>query len=120
MGGFIDLVGADISCKMLAKAEKKGCYSELHKADLSQSLPFDVASFDGLLCVGTTTYLNPSSLRDWLRVLKPGGKLVMTNKTAGWPLWEPVQATLLQEGLMEIVWLSEPMHYLPSLQVDFK
>ena len=65
--------------------------TSLEKADLSQPLALPAASFDAVLCVGTTTYLEPAVLRDWLRLVRVGGLVGFTHKSAVWPLWEPMQ-----------------------------
>mmetsp|Transcript_104962 Transcript_104962/g.203160 ORF Transcript_104962/g.203160 Transcript_104962/m.203160 type:complete len:480 (+) Transcript_104962:60-1499(+) len=118
--GYLGVTGADISAGMLARAETRGCYQKLHKADLLQPLPFSDGSFDAVLCVGTTTYLQPFVLRDWLRVLRPGGALVFSHKTAVWATWEPQQIALVTCGAMALSWISEPLHYLPSLKDEAK
>ena len=46
---------------MLEKAEARGCYEALHKADLLKRLPFADCTFGALVCVGTTTYLEPTA-----------------------------------------------------------
>uniref|UniRef100_A0A7S4SJ91 Methyltransferase type 11 domain-containing protein n=1 Tax=Alexandrium monilatum TaxID=311494 RepID=A0A7S4SJ91_9DINO len=118
--GFECVVGADISSEMLAKAKLRRCYREVHRSDLSQKLPFEDDVFDVILCVGTTTYLEPAVLVDWLRVVRPGGALILTHKTSVWKVWEPDQELLVRAGAMTQAWVSEPMHYLPSLRNDAK
>ena len=49
--------------------------------DGSKSLRFSEATFDGLICVDAVNHLpsRESVFADWLRVLKPGGRLVFTD-----------------------------------------
>ena len=46
------------------------------EADAGAALPFEDASFDALVCVDATNHLpdRAAVLREWRRVLKPGGK----------------------------------------------
>jgi len=118
--GYSCITGADISANMLGKAKDRQCYSMLEKCDLLQPLPFDANSFDCLLCVGTTTYLKPDVLQDWLRVVQTGGTIVFTHKSLVWSSWEPAQCTLEETGLWKQLWCSEPLHYLPSLPEEAK
>ena len=85
------------------------------KADLSAgALPFDDATFDAVVCVGTSTYLAPAALDEWLRVVRPGGLIGVTHKTAVWPLWEPRQEELCRSGRWREASLSPPLPYLPG------
>ncbi len=51
------------------------------QADAALSLPFDDGSFDALLCVDAINHLphRDAVLRDWARVLRPGGRLLFTD-----------------------------------------
>jgi len=50
-------------------------------ADAAAALPFEDASFDAILCVDAINHLanRPSVLRDWVRALRPGGRLGFTD-----------------------------------------
>ena len=90
-------------------------YKFLVKADLTKRLDmFADGSFDALVCIGTTTYLDPSVLDDWIRVVKVGGLIGFTHKSAVWPRWEARQAELVQASRWVAVSRSQPLAYLPG------
>ena len=97
------------------QARARGCYAELRKADLSRPLPLADASSDALVCVGTTTYLEPAALDEWLRVVRPGGLLAFTHKSACIAAWEARQQQLVDAGSWAAVWRSDGLPYLPVL-----
>ncbi len=74
--GYRDLVAADLSHRMLVRAEAKGVYREHHKADLTKPLGFPDASFDALLSIGTSGYLQGLVFAEFARVVRPGGHIV--------------------------------------------
>jgi SAM-dependent methyltransferase len=49
--------------------------------DANQPLPFPPASFDAIVCIDAINHLadRPATLRDWFRLLKPGGRLLYTD-----------------------------------------
>jgi len=51
------------------------------QVDAAQRLPFSDASFDSLICIDAINHLpnRPAVMREWARVLKPGGVLVFTD-----------------------------------------
>jgi len=116
--GFRDIVGVDISQSMLNIAESKGCYNSIKKADLLKPMPFDANHFDVLVTAGVTTYLEPSALEFWLKIMKPGGILCIVHKAAVWPKWQDQQDKFVASKVWEKVWINEePVPYLPSLNV---
>ena len=70
--GFVNIIGTDISQKMVQLAAKKNIYKEVFQADLMQPLQLDSKSFDALTCVGVTTYLEPRVIPEWCRVVAKG------------------------------------------------
>jgi SAM-dependent methyltransferase len=49
------------------------------------NLPFEDASFDGLFCYGVFMFLDrEAALKEFNRVLKPGGKLYICTNSRGW------------------------------------
>ena len=99
---------------MLEKAKGRNCYHILNKADLLQDLLLPKNSFDYLLCVGTTTYLEPKCLEYWLKVVKPQGYILFTHKTKIWPKWEPIQTKFQNDQKWKHIWTSKDLFYLPS------
>ncbi|KAI0123566.1 S-adenosyl-L-methionine-dependent methyltransferase [Xylariales sp. AK1849] len=79
--------GLDLSPGMLEFARKTGVYGTLKPADLSQPLVnISEASYDVIVCVGTLTHghVGPAALREFTRVLSPGGIVVATVLTTIW------------------------------------
>jgi predicted TPR repeat methyltransferase len=78
--GFDFVDGCDFSPGMLAKAEQSGHYRRLFATNLNQP-PMDAedASYDAATCVGVFSFghVSPDALDDILRVVKPGGALVI-------------------------------------------
>ena len=72
--------GIDPSPAMLAKAGQQAPMAALHRGTAS-ALPWTDAAFDGVLCecVLSLTEDMPSSLREMRRVLKPQGRLLLTD-----------------------------------------
>jgi SAM-dependent methyltransferase len=81
------VVGIDIQAEGVAaaraEAERVGltAHATFEQHDASQPLPFPDASFDAVLCIDAINHLpdRPAALREWRRVLKPGGRLVFTD-----------------------------------------
>lgn len=81
------VVGVDIHEKGVATANDAaaaaglGERAEFHAVDASARLPFDDASFDAALCIDAINHLPDrlGTLREWARVLRPGGRLVFTD-----------------------------------------
>jgi predicted TPR repeat methyltransferase len=81
--GFQHLTGIDISQDSLDVAVKTGAYERLLPVNLQQfPLPFDSDAFAGLLCVGVLTYVPDAVgiLREFCRVVQPGGAVVFTHR----------------------------------------
>jgi ubiquinone/menaquinone biosynthesis C-methylase UbiE len=80
------LIGIDVDAQMLkaaaAAAERRGLHVELREAN-SVGLPLPSGSVDLLLCHQTFHHLvdQESSLREFRRVLKPGGLLLFAEST---------------------------------------
>ncbi|HSH43903.1 MAG TPA: class I SAM-dependent methyltransferase [Arenicellales bacterium] len=117
--GFSVIDGIDVSQRSLDVAAKRGIYRSLEQVDM-QKLPLQIgdAAYDGLICVGVMTYLpeGPATLREFCRILRSGGALVLTQRTD--LLQERNFPELLEElelqGLISDVNISEPGPYLPE------
>lgn len=78
--GYRDLVGVDLSPVMLARAEARGVYRELHAMDLGARLDFADDRFAAATALGVLTpgHAPPRALDELLRVTRPGGHLIFT------------------------------------------
>ena len=78
--GYEDLVGIDISERMLGEADKKGAYRTLHRMVLGEPLGFASDSFSAAVSVGvfTTNHAPPEALDELVRVVEPGGHVVFS------------------------------------------
>eukprot|EP00746_Dinoflagellata_sp_MGD_P163790 gnl/MRDRNA2_/MRDRNA2_92020_c1_seq1.p1 gnl/MRDRNA2_/MRDRNA2_92020_c1~~gnl/MRDRNA2_/MRDRNA2_92020_c1_seq1.p1 ORF type:complete len:277 (-),score=68.65 gnl/MRDRNA2_/MRDRNA2_92020_c1_seq1:536-1366(-) len=116
--GYIDATGIDIWQGGLDKAKERDFYKALGKADLQEPLPRSTCPdgvFDVVVSVGVLTYINPETccLREFLRVLKPGGIVCYTNRTDKLDQWAASEQKLIDEKSWELVERSERIPYLP-------
>lgn len=65
--------GIDISPEMLALARDKGVYRTLDEVDVTQPLPIESATYDGVISSGTFTHghLGPEPLWELVRIAAP-------------------------------------------------
>ena len=113
--GLKHIVGMDISAKSLEVAKNRNCYRQLTKADLLEPLPLEASTFDYLICVGTTSYLESRVFDDWLRVVKVGGVICFTVKSSKCQDWDPAIEALEVEGRWKEMWSHPGIPYLPSI-----
>lgn len=116
--GFATIDGIDVSPRSVRIAERTGVYRETATVDLQKSgIPGADDRYDGLACVGVMTYLpdGDSTLREFARVLKPGGCMVLTQRSD--LMEERGFRTMLQQlrgaGVFARFDVSGPMPYLP-------
>ena len=79
--GAKDIIGLDLSPKMLDVARRTGMYGTLEEADLSKPLARSDGAVDAVVCVGTLTrgHVGPKPvLEEFSRVVKKGGVVVAT------------------------------------------
>lgn len=117
--GFRHVTGIDISQASLDVAAQAGVYERLLQVNMQQvPLPLETDAFAAVQCVGVLTYIPDTAaiLREFCRVVKPGGLVAFTQRedlfkerdVAG------VMQTLADEGLWTPVSVSEPQAYLPG------
>jgi len=114
--GFSDMVGLDISEKMVQLARAKNVYTEVLQADLMRPIPLPCSSYDVLTCVGVTTYLEPWVIVEWCKMVKPGGYLVFTVKSGVLQKWRKSQDDFEKRKFWKKVHESDPLFYLPTLR----
>ena len=82
-----DYFGCDISEDMIAEAKKQHpeLSSKLTVCE-AETLPYSTNYFDYIICFGVYACYQESALMEMLRVLKIGGKLIITGKNSSYKL----------------------------------
>ena len=116
--GYEDLVGIDISERMLEKAGEKDAYHSLHPMVLGEPLSFDAASFSAAVCVGvlTTNHAPPEALDELVRVVESEGWVIFSVRDDVYQKegFEEKQASLEKEGRWRRVTMSEAFQPFPA------
>jgi len=78
--GYHNLAALDMSEAMLAVAQEKGIYGELHTGVLGQSLELPTDAFDAIVGAGIFTlgHAPASSFDELVRITKAGGHIILT------------------------------------------
>lgn len=109
--GYGDLIGIDISERMLGKAEEKGTYGALHRMVLGEPLGFGSGSFSAAVSVGvfTTNHAPPKALDELARVVEPGGWVIFSVRDDVYrdEGFEEKQASLESDGSWRRVEMSD-------------
>jgi SAM-dependent methyltransferase len=107
---------------MLAEAEKKGVYRELHRMVMGNPLGFADDSFDAVICVGTLTvgHAPANSLEELVRVVRPGGYIVFTLRpdVYGKDGFKELQSAMEADGRWQLVEVGDPVKTLPKGEPD--
>ena len=74
--GFQHLIAVDYSAQMLEVARAKDVYREIHQCDLGQQTKFADACVDAVITCGTTSQMPSYSLREFARIVRPGGHII--------------------------------------------
>jgi len=117
--GFTAIDGMDVSERSLEVAAGLGVYRSLAHVDMQKlPLPYNDDSYDGLVCVGVLTYVPDSDniLREFCRIVKPGGVMVLTQRSDVLEERDfPATLRKLEEdGDLKDSNVSGPMPYLPE------
>jgi predicted TPR repeat methyltransferase len=116
--GYEDLVGIDISERMLEKADEKDVYRGLHRMELGEPLGFDTSSFSAAVSVGvfTTNHAPPEALDELVRVVEPDGWVTFSVRDDVYRKegFEEKQASLEKEGRWRRVTMSEAFQPFPA------
>jgi len=116
--GYEDLVGIDISERMLEKAGEKNAYHSLHRMVLGEPLGFEGGSFSAAVCVGvfTTNHAPPEALDELVRVVEPDGCVIFSVREDAYRKegFEEKQASLEKERRWRRVAMSEAFQPFPA------
>ena len=116
--GYENLVGIDISERMLEKAGKKGVYHGLHRMALGEPLGFDTGSFSAAVSVGvfTTNHAPPEALDELVRVVEPDGWVIFSVRDDVYRRdgFEEKQASLEKVGRCQRIAMSEAFQPFPA------
>jgi predicted TPR repeat methyltransferase len=124
--GYDDVVGVDLSDRMLAQAEAKGVYRSLLRMDLSQPLDLPADEFSASVAAGVFAagHAPPTALPELVRVTRPGGHVIFSVRTDvyGDGTFKEQQDLLEQQRRWELRRASEPFRHLrlehPELKVQ--
>ena len=110
--GYEDIVGIDVSPKMLELARRKGAYRELREMELGGRLDLPSDAFSAVVSTGVFTagHAPPESFDDLIRVTKPGGHMIFSVRTDVYKDsgFKEKQEALEREGRWQLVEVSEP------------
>jgi predicted TPR repeat methyltransferase len=116
--GYGPVEGVDLSPGMLEVAARKGVYDRLVRGDLTARLPFEDGRFAGAVCAGvfTTGHVGAEGLDEILRVVQPGGALVLTVKDKTWEAGVAARLDdLAAEGAVQRVDETPPYSSMPGV-----
>jgi ubiquinone/menaquinone biosynthesis C-methylase UbiE len=92
--------GVDLSDAMVRYACEHYDADRFQVGDIER-IPFPDNSFDGVMCLGVMEYLNSddAALREMWRVLKPGGRAVITTPSSACPFYY-IDRAILTAGFL--------------------
>lgn len=117
IAGYPDADGLDLSEGMLAAAARKGGYRTLFRAALGGPLPFTDGAYAAAISTGvfTTGHVGAEGLDELIRIVRPGGVIVLTVKGT---LWNDGLASRIDElsgqGLVAVAELTAPYVSMPG------
>lgn len=119
--GFRRLIALDYSEKMLAVAREKGLYQELVQVDLSKPTALDADMADALVTCGTTTQVPSASLNEYVRLVKPGGKIIFAAVQGTWDEfgYAKVYQGLEDKGSLRVIEKGAPFQMMPTTEPQF-
>ncbi|WP_338549780.1 class I SAM-dependent DNA methyltransferase [Roseovarius phycicola] len=119
--GFKHLTALDFSENMLGIARTKGIYTALHQCDLSQQTALDADCADALVSCGTTTQVPYASLREYARLVRPGGKIIFAAVQGTWDEfgYADVLTELESAGKLRVTERGKPFQMMPTTEPQF-
>ena len=118
--GFENLVAIDYSAGMLEIAAKKGIYQEIVHADLGTVTPLAENSFDAVTTVGTTSQMPAESLIEFVRVVRPKGKIVFCMWAQAYVErgYVDIQQRFESEGRLKVIHKGEPFQSISTEDIQ--
>ena len=112
ISGYRDIVGLDLSERMLAHAERRGLYASLHRMTLGETLDFASGRFAAMIASGVFTegHAPHASFDELIRVTRSGGCLVFSVRDDIYERhgFRERQEALEREGRWRLRELSDP------------
>ncbi len=124
--GHGDVVGVDLSQRMLTQAREKGVYRALHRMDLAEPLDLLTDEFAASVASGVFAagHAPPAALFELARVTRPGGHVIFSVRTDVYAdgTFRQQQEQLERERRWQLRQASEPFAHLrlehPELKVQ--
>lgn len=119
--GFQHLIALDFSEKMLAVARGKGLYQDPVHCDLSQPTGLEADMADAVVTCGTTTQVPCASLREYVRLVRPGGKILFAAVQGTWEDcgYAAIFDDLVARGEIDLIERGTPFQMMPTTEPDF-
>ena len=119
--GFTNLDGCDFSAPMLDRAAATGVYQQLFAADLNEGLDVPDETYDAVAAVGVFSFghIQPSALREILRVVRLSGAVVIGLNDHYWDLgtFQSEVDAIEADGLATLVFQEHGDH-LPGADIQ--
>ena len=116
--GYGNLVGIDLSSRMLEEARAKKVYRELRRMILGEPLEFPSHRFDAVISIGVLTsgHAPPSSLDELSRVTKPMGLVAFSMRRDTYEEWgfREKQQVMAAEGRWKLLEVTAAFQGLPT------
>ncbi|MED5397617.1 MAG: class I SAM-dependent methyltransferase [Actinomycetota bacterium] len=119
--GFTNLDGCDFSPPMLERAAATGIYGRLFESDLNEGLDVADDTYDHAAAVGVFSFghIRPSALRDVLRVVRPGGAVVVGLNDHFWDEGRfPAELDAIEADGLATVAFREHGDHLPGAGIE--
>ena len=119
--GFTNLDGCDFSPPMLERAAATGVYGRLFESDLNKGLDVADDTYDHAAAVGVFSFghIRPSALRDVLRVVRPGGAVVVGLNDHFWDAGHfPAELDAIEADGSAAVAFREHGDHLPGADIE--
>jgi SAM-dependent methyltransferase len=124
--GYRDLVGIDVSPRMLELARNKDVYKDLREMELGGRLDFPDDAFGAVVSTGVFAagHAPPESFDDLIRVTKSGGHIIFSVRTDVYEDsgFKDKQEAIEREGGWQLLEMTDPFAHLrfedPNLKVQ--